>query len=344
MFSCNITRNPNGARGVRSYLSVLRSSLLLFKNKSLHGRSIWFQAMETTPLRWKAITGFLVMNLHISVTSAIMCHSITNYTQTGVPGYISSYLPDEPAITCLPIHNACVTIRLELSTVSNTLFIDHRGCATTKYPNGGKESSKTGDKYFAIKYKANYCSSDLCNGEIPSADAHNKTALVKENCKPSSSKKCYAGINFHDSETLLEAVTCRSDSDFCYQGSGYITIGNGALDLHIRSCQSTCHIPQKQVFGPIEISMQGVCCSGNHCNRKENAHPTPTSQAWETTSNFTNPGYGHGLFQDFECEDYIVDNGTEWSVIDPGAKGKGAALQISALLVTLMITILGLSG
>ncbi|XP_067317901.1 uncharacterized protein [Anolis sagrei] len=310
--------------------------------------------METAPLRWKAITGFLVMNLHISVTSAIMCHSITNYTQTGVPGYVSSYLPDEPAITCLPIHNACITIRLELSTVSNTLFIDHRSCATTKYPNGGKESSKTGDKYFAIKYKANYCSSDLCNGKIPSADAHNKTALVKENCKPSSLKKCYAGINFHDSETLLEAVTCRSDSDFCYQGSGYITIGNGALHLHIRSCQSTCHVPQKQVFGPIEISMQGVCCFGNHCNRKENAHPTPTNQAWETTSglyghrnqtsNFTDPGHGYGLFRDFECEDYIVDNGTEWSVIDPGAKGKGGTLQISALLVTLVVTFHGLTG
>ncbi|XP_060639712.2 ly6/PLAUR domain-containing protein 5-like isoform X3 [Anolis sagrei] len=345
--------------------------------------------METTPFRWKAVAGFLVMNLLITVTSSLTCHQFTNYTQAGLPGYfgVFSALNSDPsnrtAIKCLSSHNACVSIRLELSTVSHALFMDHRDCATTKYPNGGKESSKKGDKYFAIKYKATYCSSDLCNGEMPSVHPHNETTLVKEKCKPSSSKKCYAGINYHESETGLEPVTCRSDSDYCYQGSGHIKAANNALHLRVRSCRSICHIPQQQIFGPIEISLKGSCCSGNLCNKKENADPTPTAQAWETTSelyghgtvnqtgNFTNLGHGYGLFRDFECEDYIVDNGTEWSFIDPGAQGavspftdhgaqgpaspfidrgaqgppnsKGSTLQLRPLLLTLVVTVLALS-
>ncbi|KAH0631455.1 hypothetical protein JD844_005784 [Phrynosoma platyrhinos] len=142
----------------------------------------------------------------------------------------------------------------------------------------------------------------------------------------------------------------------------FFTSGHLTSLVYIRSCHSTCTIPQRQVFGPIDFSLQeGACCLGNYCNKKEDTDPVQNNHTPEApngsyddgavnhTTNFINvdtedasPSVSE--YDDDSDGDSIV--GTAFPTLHPRAQGPihgtGVILLLNPLLIALGLTLLGL--
>ncbi|XP_042296159.1 ly6/PLAUR domain-containing protein 5-like [Sceloporus undulatus] len=323
---------------------------------------MWIETMDSPSMRWKAMAGFLVVIFFTSGTSALVCYQSVYFHQFSSQGNLLTelYSPGEN-VTCSPADHACIDAQLKLSIVSHIVVVRYRGCTTTKDPPDGSKSTTSDDGNFAIQYDVTCCSKDLCNAGTATEAAPDMIKWAPEPSKPINPSQCYSGLIFHEHETTLERVTCHQDSDQCYQGIGNISTEHLTSLLYIRSCHSTCTIPQREVFGPIEFSIQGTCCHGNFCNKKEDADPAQnnhTSEAandsWEAvnhTTNFINNVTGDDSPRESEYDDSDEDDrimGTAFPTLHPRAQGpiagRGVILPLSPLLIALGITLLGLLG